>query len=209
MSISIKAGAIKFRADRLFDNPFRPGEQQQNVVCTMDDGTEEKLYFQAYRKPHAVLEIGERVQIIFDKDDNTGKVRRRLVADNQEQIMQRPIRQAQKAPAYNQAEKQTFYQQKYEAKQSADSYIAERLAIYNLVLERVKNCKFALELSDSDKSDIATSILIQGAKKNIDFQELLVTQDHIVPQEIVHDNSERIEEAPQQSFEVQLDEMPF
>lgn len=209
MSISIKAGAIKFQADRLFDNPYRPGEQQQNLVCTMDDGTEEKLYFQAYRKPHAVLERGDRIQIIYDKDDSTGKVKRRLVADNQEEILKRPTRQAQKAPAYDASQKQAFYQQKYGAKQSADLYITERLAIYNLVLERVKNCKFALELSDSDKSDIATSILIEGARKNIDFRELLVTQDHIVPQEIVHDNAERIEEAPQQSFEVQLDEMPF
>lgn len=209
MSISIKAGAIKFRADRLFDNPFRPGEQQQNVVCSMDDGTEEKLYFQAYRKPHAVLERGDRIQVIFDKDDSTGKVRRRLVADNQEEVMQRPIRQAQKAEPYVPIQNRPDQQQKFLPKQSADLYITERLAIYNLVLERVKNCNFALELSDSDKSDIATSILIEGARKNIDFRELLVTQDHIVPQEIVHDNAERIEEAPLQSFAVQLDEMPF
>ena len=212
MSLTIKTGAVKFQADRLFDNPYRPGEQQQNIVCIMDDGTEEKLYFQAYRKPHAVLMKGDRIQIIYDKDDNTGKVKRRLVAENSEEVSQRPLRQAQPAPAFNQSQKQTFYQEKYgRKKQSADLYITERLAIYNLVLERVKNCNFVLELSDSDKSDIATSILIEGMRKNINFQELLVTQDHIVPQgkEIVHDNSERIEELPQQSFEVQLDEIPF
>lgn len=216
MTLKIKTGAIKFQAGRLFENPFRPGEQQQNLVCIMDDGTEEKLYFQAYRKPHAVLQKGDRIQIIYDKDDNTGKVKRRLVAENSEEISQRPLRQAQPAPAYNQSQKQAFYQQKYgDTKQSADLYITERLAIYNLVLERVKNCNFALELSDSDKSDIATSILIEGMRKNIDFRELLVTQDHIVPnnmpvQEIFQDNpTAQIEEPPQQSFEVQLDEIPF
>lgn len=210
MSLAIKTGVVKFQADRLFDNPFRPGEQQQNLVCTMDDSTEEKLYFQAYRKPHSVLMRGDRIQIIYDKDDNTGKVKRRLVAENSEEILKRPLRPAQQAPAPNQADKQAFYQQKYGGtKQSADLFITERLAIYNQVLERVKNCNFALELSDSDKSDIATSIIIEGTRKNVDFRELLITQDHIVPQEIVHDNSERIEESPQQSFEVQLDEIPF
>lgn len=220
MTLKIKTGVIKFQADRLFDNPYRPGEQQQNLVCTMDDGTEEKIYFQAYRKPHAVLMKGDRIQIIYDKDDNTGKVKRRLVAENSEEISQRPIRPAQKAPAYNQADKQGFYQQKYGGKQSADMFITERLAIYNLVLERVKNCNFALELSDSDKSDIATSILIEGTRNKVDFRELLVTQDHIVPEneplkEITLEDYPLGKSEPQkvplvqQSFEVQLDEIPF
>lgn len=215
MTLKIKTGVIKFQADRLFDNPYRPGEQQQNLVCTMDDGTEEKIYFQAYRKPHAVLQPGDRIQIIYDKDDNTGKVKRRLVAENSEEICQRQVRIAEKAPAYNQAQKQTFYQEKYGGKQSADKFITERLAIYNLVLERVKNCNFAVELSDSDKSDIATSILIEGTRNKVDFKELLVTQDHIVPETITledvplgHTEAHQVP-LVQQSFEIDPAEIPF
>ena len=202
MSLSIKTGAIKYKAGRLFDDTYNPGQKKQNLVCTMDDGSEEKLWFRAYRKPHAVLEKGERIQIIFDKDDSTGKVKRRLVAENQEKIMQRPVTKQEEIPTQE-------HQQKSQPKQSAEMFITERLAIYNLILERVKNCNFALPISDSDKSDIVTSILIEGTRKNINFQELLVTQDHIVPAEALSKVEDTDALPPQTAYEVNLDEIPF
>lgn len=206
MSISIKTGTVKYPADRVNENPYEAGQQQQNLVCTMADGSEERLYFQAYRKPHAVLQRGEPIQILYDRDDKTGKVKRRLVVENQEQIMQRPAREAKPQEHSHQ------YQQKAaKPKQSADLFITERLAIYNQILERVKNCKFAIELTDSDKSDIATSIIIEGTRNHVDFKELLVTQDHIVPnnapvQEVFLDYpTSQIE----QSYEGDPAEIPF
>lgn len=213
MSLVIKTGAVKFTADRIFDNPFEPGQQQQNIVCTMDDGTEEKLYFQAYRKPHAVLQRGERIQIIFETNEQTGKTKRRLVVENQEQIMQRQVQQRQKAEPYVPIQNRSNQQQNFSPKQSADLFIAERLAIYNEVLDRVNHCKFTIELNDSDKSDIATSILIEGSRNNVNFRELLVSQDHIVPNQLEEQSLPKtvsVKPLPEQtSFEVQLDEMPF
>lgn len=215
MSITIKQGTVKYPGDRLFDNPYRPGEEQQNLVCTMDDGSEERLYFQAFRKPHYLLNTGDRVQIIYDKDDSTGKTKRRLVPMDNDAVMQRadPQRECQKTPAHNTAQKPDFYQQKYSGnggqKQSAAVFITEKLAIYNLVLERVKSCDFAIELTVSDLSDIATSILIEGSKKNIDFTELLVTQNDIVPESVpvTPVNIEPLQY--QTSYEAALDEIPF
>lgn len=215
MSLIIKEGTLKYPADRLFDDPWNPGGHQQNIVCSMTDGTEERIYFKAYRQPHADLKPGDRIQIVFETDPQTGKTRRRLV-DN------RDANSPQQQQQNQQHQQQLFQQATSQPKQSADMFIAERLAIYNEVLERVKHCNFALKLSDSDKSDIATSILIEGTRNRVNFRELLVTQDQIVPpskpvpvKEIhSHNQSEQIPAeklmpVAQTSFEVDYDEIPF
>ena len=85
--MQIKNGTVKYPAGKVFQ--FDWGERQ-NIVVEMDDGTEEKLYFEKGRQPHASLKRGESVKILFEN----GK-RRLVVSDQQNPPTQQPQPQHQ------------------------------------------------------------------------------------------------------------------
>ena len=72
----IKSGTVKYPAGKTFPNKFKPEQQQQTIVLSMDDGTEERLYFAAGRTPHSTLTKGSPVQLIYGERD--GKTTRQL-----------------------------------------------------------------------------------------------------------------------------------
>lgn len=176
MSLQIKQGSIKYGAGKVFDNPYQPGQTQQNIVCTMDDGTEEKLYFQTGRQPHASLKPNDRIQIIYETGQD-GKRKRRLVAEINggsghfvPAAGNVPVQ-----PVHN-------YQQPAPTRSApilANVFISKKLAIMHKVMDIVKQ-SFP-DFSEESVRAISTSILIEGDRKNIDFEQLLVTQDQIVP----------------------------
>ena len=72
----IKSGTVKYPAGKTFPNKFKPEQQQQTIVLSMDDGSEERLYFAAGRTPHSTLTKGSPVQLIYSERD--GKTTRQL-----------------------------------------------------------------------------------------------------------------------------------
>ena len=65
----IKSGTVKYPAGKTFPNKFNPEQQQQTIVLSMDDGSEERLYFAAGRTPHSTLSQGSPVQLIYGERD--------------------------------------------------------------------------------------------------------------------------------------------
>lgn len=176
MSLQIKQGSIKYGAGKIFDNPYQPGQTQQNIVCTMDDGSEEKLYFQTGRQPHAQLRPGDRIQIVYETGQD-GKRKRRLVAEvnsNSNHFVPAagdiPVR-----PVHN-------YQQPAPAKPKEPAYdfIDKKINIMVKVMARVRE-NINEQLTEESIRSIATSIIIEGSRKGIDFEQLLITQEQIVP----------------------------
>lgn len=197
MSLQIKQGSIKYGAGKIFDNPYQPGEQQQNIVCTMDDGSEEKLYFRVGRTPHSQLRPGDRIQIVYETGQD-GKRKRRLVAEvnggsghfvpTAGDVPVKPVHQQQGQNYPPEWTKK--YQQP--ASISANAFINKKLAIMHKVMDIVKQ-SFP-DFSEESVRAISTSILIEGDRKNIAFEQLLVTQEQIVPtvptvsKEVVNNN---------------------
>ena len=72
----IKSGTVKYPAGKTFPNKFKPEQQQQTIVLSMDDGSEERLYFAAGRTPHSTLTKGSTVQLIYSERE--GKTTRQL-----------------------------------------------------------------------------------------------------------------------------------
>ena len=176
MTLQIKQGSIKYGAGKVFDNPYQPGQTQQNIVCTMDDGTEEKLYFQTGRQPHSQLKPGDRIQIIYETGQD-GKRKRRLVAEvNSSSGNYIPTAgNVPVKPVHN-------YQQPVSTKpkESVYDFIDKRIDIMVKVMARVRE-NINEQLTEESIRTIATSILIEGSRKGIDFEQLLVTPDQIVP----------------------------
>ena len=187
MSLQIKQGSIKYGAGKVFDNPYQPGQTQQNIVCTMDDGTEEKLYFQTGRQPHVSLRPGDRIQIVYETGQD-GKRKRRLVAEvnSGSNHFVPTAGDVSVKPVYNYRS-----QQSNSSLISANAFINKKLAIMHKVMDIVKQ-SFP-DVSEESVRAISTSILIEGDRKNIAFEQLLVTQEQIVPEvsrEVVSNYSE-------------------
>ena len=77
--VTTKTGTVKFPPGKTFPNKFKPGQQQQNLVLSMSDGTEEKIYFEAGKLPHCSLTKGQSVQVNYEQNQE-GKTFRKLVA---------------------------------------------------------------------------------------------------------------------------------
>lgn len=174
--LQIKTGTVKWPAGKEWDNPYQPGEKQQNIVCTMQDGTEEKLYFRTGRQPHASLQKGAAIQIVYEVGQD-GKRKRRLVADTGGGNMAPVAGDVPVKPVYQAPRAMDFAPAK--PKMSATAFINERIKIMKEVMLIVE--KNMEGMSEESIRTIATSILIEGSRKQVDFSELLVTQDEIVP----------------------------
>ncbi len=85
--MQIKNGWIKYAAGKVFQSDWG---KRQNIVVEMDDGSEEKLYFEKGRQPHASLKRGQQVQLLF----SNGK-RRLVVSDKPDTTCPEPQPQYQ------------------------------------------------------------------------------------------------------------------
>lgn len=77
----IKSGKIKYPADRKFPDKYNEGRFKQNLKVQLDDGSEETLWFASGRQPHASLQTGNPVQILYEQKQ--GKTQRRLIVPDQ------------------------------------------------------------------------------------------------------------------------------
>ncbi len=122
--MKIKNGRIKYPAGQVFQSDW--GERQ-NIVVEMDDGTEERLYFEKGRQPHASLKRGESVAVLFEG----GK--RRLVVNDQQNP---PTQQPQPQPQYQGLTPDT------------------KRAIANYIQDQAKLMRFCLETAREKFSDV-------------------------------------------------------
>ena len=77
--IESKTGTVKFPAgNKTFPNKFKPGQSQQSLLLSMNDGSEEKLWFDEGRQPHCSLAKGQSVILNFEQNKE-GKTFRKLI----------------------------------------------------------------------------------------------------------------------------------
>lgn len=74
--MQIKTGTVKYPAGKVFNSEW--GERQ-NVLLTLSDGSEEQIWFKAGQQPHAALQRGQPVQVLFE--ERNGKTQRRLIVN--------------------------------------------------------------------------------------------------------------------------------
>ncbi len=90
--MQIKSGVVKFPAGKEFQDLFNPGQTKQNLKIQMDDGTDETIWFRTGRQPHASLQRGQTVQVLFS--ERQGMMTRRLLV-NDKPVNQQPEPQPQ------------------------------------------------------------------------------------------------------------------
>jgi hypothetical protein len=128
---------------------------QQNIAVTLEDGTEEKIYFKSGRYPHSQLKKGQEVQIVYEDKKIGGQVRtcKSLVAD------------VDKPPSANQPTTKKL------TAQSAKDFVKERAAIMGEIMALVSTV--LPDATPEDLRAISSGILIEGSRQGIQFVELL------------------------------------
>lgn len=149
--MQIKYGVVKYPANKEFPNKFKPGEYQQSLTLTMDDGTEERLWFSTGRVPHATLKKGEKAGILYETNQQ-GKPIRKLVVDETSRPKGTPPTQ----PAQNYVKTAMTVEQKRE-------WVANTVAAYGeifVAVEEYFRTQLGYSLSEESIRTIATSIAI-------------------------------------------------
>ncbi len=158
--MEIKEGAVKYSAGtKTFPSKYSD-QLQQSILIAMDDGTEERIYFDQGRMPHAALQRNERVQIIYTTN-RQGKRIRQLVAHASRGQAGSPAPDFKQAPTI-----------------SPEDFIALKLDIFDVVYKKVQ-ARFP-DLSAEDIRTITTSILIDGDRKNVKFKDLLSVEEELL-----------------------------
>ncbi len=136
--MQIKNGRIKYPAGKVFQSDW--GERQ-NIVVEMDDGSEEKLYFEKGRQPHASLKRGESVRILYEN----GK--RRLLVNDQ--------------PANQQPEPQPQYQELTpDQKRAIANYVQDQADLLGFCLKTASE-KFSEQVETEESiRTLATTLFI-------------------------------------------------
>lgn len=185
--MTIKSGTVKFAAGREFPNKFKPGEMQQNIVLTMEDGTEEKLYFKSGRVPHSTLKRGDSANILYEQMN--GRTIRKLYADtssnnnisnvpSSQPVQTNPVAQsAPKAVSSNSASEQVDLM--------LDAYVE----IFDRVTKKFDEAGYP-DLSLEDVRTISTSIMINLDRSNCDLNDLVGSKsvDEIIDESYDDDN---------------------
>ncbi len=136
--MQIKNGRIKYPAGKVFQSDW--GERQ-NIVVEMDDGTEERLYFEKGRQPHASLKRGQQVQLLFEN----GK-RRLVVSDKPDTPAEPP------QPAYQELTP--------DQKRAIANYIQDQAKLMRYCLETAReNFSDQIETEESLRT-LATTLFI-------------------------------------------------
>ena len=153
----IKSGRVKYAAgDRTFPSKYSD-KLQQNIVLTMEDGTEEKIYFDQGRLPHAHLQRGQEIRIVYE--ELNGKPIRKLFVPEQ------------KSDSFSTNSKLPL------EKPDAEKFILEKLKIHDTVQNRVRAYFSEDTLTSEDIRAIATSIIIEGNRTGIDFRQLIKKEE--------------------------------
>ncbi len=138
--MQIKNGTVKYPANKVFQSDW--GERQ-NIVVEMDDGSEEKLYFEKGRQPHASLKRGEPVTILYEN----GK--RRLVVNDKQNP---PTQQPQPQPQYQGLTPDT--------KRAYANYVQDQAKLMRYCLETAReNFSDQVETEESIRT-LATTLFI-------------------------------------------------
>jgi hypothetical protein len=77
-SIQVKSGTVKYPAGKVFDSQW--GERQ-NILVALNDGTEEHIWFKAGQTPHATLQKGQAIQVLYE--ERNGKTQRRIIVSDE------------------------------------------------------------------------------------------------------------------------------
>lgn len=156
--MNIKYGIVKYPADKEFPNKFRPGEMQQSLTLTMDDGTEERLWFSTGRVPHSRLRKGQRAGVMYETNQKTGRQIRKLVTEEGSRPKGTPPTQ----PNSNYVVRTAMTtEQKRE-------WVMTTIAAYGEIFMAVKDYfkkELGCPLSEESVRTIATSIAINFDKK--------------------------------------------
>jgi len=184
--MQVKYGIVKFAADREFPNQFRPGEFQQSLTLTMDDGTEERLWFKTGRVPHATLKKGDRAGVLYETNQQ-GKQIRKLVVDETIKPKGTPPMQ----PSQNYIKTAMTVEQKRE-------WIMNTVAAYGEIFVAVENyfrTQLGYKLSEESIRTIATSIAINFDKK-FPNESLKLTEVEEVKEKRFETASEQVAHQP-------------
>ena len=153
----VKEGFVKYSAGtKTFPSKYSD-IPQQSMLIQMDDGTEERIYFDQGRKPHADLQRNERVQIVYSTNKQGKRIRQLVAHPSRGNVGMVAPSYTTPEPMSNSMSPQDFIQQKLD--------IFE--AVFQIVDRRFEG--FSVE----DLRSITTSILIEGDRKNIKFADLL------------------------------------
>ena len=143
--MQIKSGVVKFPAGKEFPDKFNPGQTKQNLKIQMDDGTDETIWFRTGRQPHAGLQRGQTVQVLFS--ERLGKMTRRLLVNDK--------------PANQQPEPQPQYQGLTpDTKRAIANYIQDQAKLMRYCLETAReNFSDQIETEESLRT-LATTLFI-------------------------------------------------
>ena len=83
--IQTKTGTVKTPPGKTFPNKFNPEQLQQSLLLSMNDQTEERIYFNAGRQPHSSLQKGQSVILNFEQNDEGKTFRKLLVSSSPSQ----------------------------------------------------------------------------------------------------------------------------
>jgi hypothetical protein len=150
--MQIKTGTVKYPASRVFNSEW--GERQ-NVLLTLSDGSEEQIWFKAGQQPHAALQKGQSVQVLFE--EHNGKTQRRLIVNESAQP------EATTSPLVVQPG------MSLEQKQALAAYVEEQAALLGYCLktsrERFASADAPLVESEESIRALAVSLYIAAQRR--------------------------------------------
>lgn len=186
-TMTLKQGQVKYAAGKEFPNRFKPGEMQQNIVVTMEDGTEERIYFTSGRTPHATLKKGDTVNILYEQMN--GRTIRKLYANDN--------------PSSNSGSNGSSYQPAAPARQqspakpklSTRDKIAMLANAHVVCIQEVESRLQEAGYPDVEFEDIrtiATSIIINLDRSGDDLMELMTypSGEPVETVEVAYDDDE-------------------
>ena len=141
----IKSGVVKFPAGKEFSDKFHPGQTKQNLKIQMDDGSDETIWFRTGRQPHASLQRGQTVQVLFE--ERLGKMTRRLLVNDK--------------PANQQPEPQPQYQGLTpDTKRAIANYVQDQADLLGFCLKMASE-KFGNQIETEESlRTLATTLFI-------------------------------------------------
>lgn len=152
MPQTIIQAKVKFAAGKIFPSKYQDACDRQNILAVLEDGTEEKIYFDAHSPYPCSLRKGDPVTLLCD---DRGRLK---IA--QPQNFQTPAQPTQPQPRQNPAP-----QQAKPDREAIAAYIQYQAKIFDYCLQQAAPVARKYDLEPGDTRAIATSIYIAAQKK--------------------------------------------
>ncbi len=149
---------VRYPAGKSF--PSQYGGNRQNIVVTLDNGQDEKIYFDEGREPHCSLQRGQKIQILLEQ--RNGKTYKKLVEPPTTENANIPAQtQSQQQPTPTPTHQPLTPQQKREIA----AYVQEQAKLFNYCLDQAIEIGRAYDMEPSDTRAIATTLHIAAQRK--------------------------------------------